>query len=1794
MKYLNEVGLSTLWTKIKTLVSKKQDILTFDSKPTASSTRPVTSDGIRTMQPVITRMDNSDKTRLIVWCKFTGSVAYDVCRKFGIKMSVTVDFLVNGSFSLDSTVLPINILNRQQADVNVVKRLRAAIFADADENNYLAVWLDGSISQPGWAYYIDYYPDIPSSGTSHFKEFDPTQYTLVRELTINYTYGQLPLTPSSNTGVLTCEPNRAPVWSKTLPAELGGTGVTTGANKSDVAYANKKLTKTVNSTTSDVVKAETIITDTNTIGNFAYKNSIVFGTAPNTTTIVTYWSVQPTSTNQIWGLGYHPSSGKWYVVYNNKGVYSYVDITKDTTYTFDGAYNASSNKAATVSTVDKAVSREGGGTSGDAIIVKDTAFKVATIDLTDKTTSPTLFTGFATFIDNYNATGDTPKCYYTNFAISVTASLSKLSLTLSNPLCKGMIQHVKTDSIVDIYLVAPLTTVNWSGCRFVVQRAEITYNKNSFNVSDYVTYYRNTTNSDWLTDLPEWTEWFSEHYGISAGDNITIEGDTISATDQVFYATVGTTTYAEVRAARDANKSISAVTSDGEIMPLVNDDTDHFTFSKAIAGNNTLEQYTLNTDNEWNLFTTTLQGKLTAGSNISISGNKISATDQIVYAEYGVTTHAEIKAAILAGHDVVVRYGGTIYHTMWFNQTNDSEIWFGGLVGSGPELRRIKVTTGDVWSYEPVGLQGRLTFDDTPTDGSANPVTSNGIYDSIIEHDTRLATKNISSTTNTVNFNAFPDDNTCYYINSSTPKTNAPFSAGTFRVIQWTSEGSPYYKVQVAIDANGVIYTRKSSGSTAITWGAWSTLATTAALNTKQDKLTFDTTPTSGSSNPVTSNGIYTALESGYYTKDQVDGFIRNWSGYVVVGIDEELPAAADAQLGKIYLWQKDDETGKDNYEEWISDGTAWSKIGTREIDLSPYITTTDADAKYATKTSLTSHTSDFTKHVTSTEKSTWNNKQNTLTAGHGIIIDADVISTNADTEAAKAINGYTVTGTSASGAKVASFTSNSFTESFRVIVQSDTTTNSSKTYDCTICHNNTTNPKLNMTLIEGDSFDDYWILAHQVTNNTHNIFVIAVTHNSAEPYWSPRNLNSVKIKVVPIGSNDALNYATSMSILGYTDAQTIFAAISESVNAVLGESTKINILRDSIFDNDPNAGINIESSIADRNTVAACATRTDTNKTLWFGVGSGGTNRGIYDDAMNSWLIVSNKNDEALIPNWKNIGGNCLNLAINADGKPFVTDGYINSTVIKDKWCLFAKINVTGGVYERVWDFLISTNAAVSNQFNMQISPRITASGNFDGSSRILISGHVHGSELAKFKVVTFTENDKIYFGIALKHTNSTTNRNVYWSMRYSRFGMFEKCSSQELDESSIISEVNLGASSDIVHTTVWRKSTLTKIGSSTTPVYVNEWGEIKACSGEVGSGGSGTTLSETGTSTVPIYIDNNGSPAECSTANMTVGTASVANKLSTNNVGNSITPVYFSNGKPVKCDQFDNEPWYVLSPTPDSTIHKCFFMTIGKDSLTTTEQFSGTVLINLRTSKYNALFAVTWLTQKTPNDIKQFDVQLLAGSNNTGFSMCPVGTTTTETNFGIYFTFNSDTQCTVKVKAIDKQNWKELNLGWDDASYDAAVKSAYKTDNRPIVINRSEQGPKYINVDSDDKSYTAKFANINIKNGGSLDLTVNCSIKGRGKIECPTSTTNGGYNPAGLRISLIGNDSSEYIRYAGLSSDMENEWENVSVRFCIKNVNNTFANDMYVKFKLNNNYDIASDANLILHNMYINGIAF
>ena len=189
------------WTTYESILQRK---LTFDTAPTAGSNNPVTSDGIRKMKPISHRFDNETLSRLIIWGKMNSEgYIYDMVRKFGLKYGAMTDFLFAASVHKDNTTsVNINVLNASRRPPKSTIRLKASIFKDSSENSYFALWLDGSISQPGAALYADYYPDVSEeeSFVRHFTVFNPSEYTLVRDLTIKY----IPLVlPSPSAGVLT-------------------------------------------------------------------------------------------------------------------------------------------------------------------------------------------------------------------------------------------------------------------------------------------------------------------------------------------------------------------------------------------------------------------------------------------------------------------------------------------------------------------------------------------------------------------------------------------------------------------------------------------------------------------------------------------------------------------------------------------------------------------------------------------------------------------------------------------------------------------------------------------------------------------------------------------------------------------------------------------------------------------------------------------------------------------------------------------------------------------------------------------------------------------------------------------------------------------------------------------------------------------------------------------------------------------------------------------------------------------------------------------------------------------------------------------------------------------------------------------------------------------------------------------------------------------------------------------------------------------------------------------------------
>lgn len=210
-------------------------------------------------------------------------------------------------------------------------------------------------------------------------------------------------------------------------------------------------------------------------------------------------------------------------------------------------------------------------------------------------------------------------------------------------------------------------------------------------------------------------------------------------------------------------------------------------------------------------------------------------------------------------------------------------------------------------------------------------------------------------------------------------------------------------------------------------------------LDKKQNNLTFDSTPTADSSNPVTSTGIKAAIDAAksevigqipdvdnfitntvrdlvnYYTKTQIDSQIDTLEGQIsaipkfAIQVVESLPDS-DISATTIYLLKTSETETGNLYTEYIYVNSAWESLGTQKLDLSDYVTTTalneaianflvESDVQELIDTALEAYTKtselaaiatsgnladaaqDATHRVvTDAEKATWNAKQDALT----------------------------------------------------------------------------------------------------------------------------------------------------------------------------------------------------------------------------------------------------------------------------------------------------------------------------------------------------------------------------------------------------------------------------------------------------------------------------------------------------------------------------------------------------------------------------------------------------------------------------------------------------------------------------------------------------------------------------------------------------------------------------------------------------------------------------------------------
>lgn len=85
-----------------------------------------------------------------------------------------------------------------------------------------------------------------------------------------------------------------------------------------------------------------------------------------------------------------------------------------------------------------------------------------------------------------------------------------------------------------------------------------------------------------------------------------------------------------------------------------------------------------------------------------------------------------------------------------------------------------------------------------------------------------------------------------------------------------------------------------------------------------------------------------------YYTKDEVDGKVSAIPKFSI-SVVTELPAT-DISTTTIYLLKNGSETNN-LYTEYIYVDSKWETLGTQKMDMSDYLTKTDASTTYLTKT---------------------------------------------------------------------------------------------------------------------------------------------------------------------------------------------------------------------------------------------------------------------------------------------------------------------------------------------------------------------------------------------------------------------------------------------------------------------------------------------------------------------------------------------------------------------------------------------------------------------------------------------------------------------------------------------------------------------------------------------------------------------------------------------------------------------------------------------------------------------------
>ena len=257
--------------------------------------------------------------------------------------------------------------------------------------------------------------------------------------------------------------------------------------------------------------------------------------------------------------------------------------------------------------------------------------------------------------------------------------------------------------------------------------------------------------------------------------------------------------------------------------------------------------------------------------------------------------------------------------------------------------------------------QDKLTFDQQPTQYSTNPVVSGALFN-IFQAINSLFPANASAQNKLTDklyvdekvAGAAPDFVGIYasveqleavtgmtindyaFVTSTDADGNTVLTHYTYNGTAWAADYS--------ISSNNFTqaqWTAINSGITALLVQKLADLPTSTELTqmfgAKQNTLTFDTTPTQGSTNPVTSEGIANAILAA--------------AGVQFVDV-QTLPTASADTMGKVYLTPSAQQ-GQNASDWWVTIYDAehspvyyWKQVNTTSVDLSNYYTKQEVDAK--------------------------------------------------------------------------------------------------------------------------------------------------------------------------------------------------------------------------------------------------------------------------------------------------------------------------------------------------------------------------------------------------------------------------------------------------------------------------------------------------------------------------------------------------------------------------------------------------------------------------------------------------------------------------------------------------------------------------------------------------------------------------------------------------------------------------------------------------------------------------------